>query len=151
MSHSIRRELHLPHPPSEVWQSIADREALAEWLHPNDFEPKVGHRFTFHVPANPRVNFPGLVVHCEVLVCEPPSRLLFSWSVPGPVADTRVSFVLEPQGDGTRLLFEHAGFDLSQPRGKQAFRGAEVGWANMLQRLADRVARRPSDELQSDT
>ena len=38
------------------------------------------------------------------------SRLVFSWSAGGPVVDTRVSFRLEPDGEGTRFLFEHSGF-----------------------------------------
>jgi hypothetical protein len=46
-----------------------------------------------------------------------------------------VSFRLEPDGDGTRIFFEHSGFDVSQPWGKQALRGAEVGWEKMLERL----------------
>ena len=31
--------------------------------------------------------------------------------------------------------FFSGGFDLSQPRGEQAFRGGEFGWAKMLKRL----------------
>jgi hypothetical protein len=27
------------------------RATLAEWMFPNDFEPRVGHQFTFRVPA----------------------------------------------------------------------------------------------------
>jgi uncharacterized protein YndB with AHSA1/START domain len=105
-------------------------------MFPNDFEPRVGHRFTFRVPANPRMNFDGLVVDCEVLECEPPSRLVFSWTAGGPVVDTRVSFLLEPEGEGTRLFFEHSGFDLSVPWGMQALKGAEAGWERMLGQLS---------------
>jgi hypothetical protein len=46
-----------------------------------------------------------------------------------------VSFRLEPDGEGTRVLFEHSGFDLSQGWSDQAIRGAEFGWANMLKQL----------------
>ena len=46
-----------------------------------------------------------------------------------------MSFRLEPDGDGTRLFFEHSGFDVSQPWGEQAFKGAEYGWAKMLKQL----------------
>ena len=114
-------------------------------MYPNDFEPRVGHRFTFRVPPNPKVGFDGLVVRCEVLEFEPPSRLVFSWSVGGPVDNTRVSFRLEPDGDATRVLFEHSGFDTSQPWGKQALRGAEFGWAKMLEQLAAVVAGMAAD------
>ena len=142
MTHIIRKEMPLPQPREEVWQAIANSTALAEWMYPNDFAPRVGHQFTFRVPGNPKVGFDGLVVRCEVLECDPPSRLVFSWSVGGPVVNTRVSFRLEPDGDGTRLLFEHSGFDLSQAGGEQAFKGAQYGWAKMLEQLSGVVAGR---------
>jgi uncharacterized protein YndB with AHSA1/START domain len=145
MSNAICREIVIPQPREEVWHAIADSAMLAEWMYPNDFEPRVGHRFTFQVPPNPKANFDGLAVRCEVLACEPPDRLEFSWSAGGPVENTRVSFRLEPDGDGTRVFFEHAGFDVSQPWGEQAFKGAEYGWAKMLKQLAAAVARRASD------
>jgi len=140
MSKTIQREILIPQPPEQVWQALTDSAALAEWMFPNDFEPRVGHQFTFRVPPNPKLGFDGLVVNCGVLECEPPSRLAFSWSAGGPVVDTRVSFRLEPEGDGTRLFFEHSGIDLSHPWGEQAFRGAEAGWAKMLKQLPAVVA-----------
>ena len=108
-------------------------------MFPNDFVPRVGHHFTFQVPPNPKVGFDGMVVRCEVLECQPPSRLAFSWSA-GGLEGTRVSFRLEPEGEGTRILFEHSGFDVSQPWGDQALRGAEFGWAKMLKKLPAVVA-----------
>src|SRR3954467_9677239 len=140
MTQMIRRELQIPQPREQVWRAITNSATLAEWMFPNDFEPRVGHQFTFRVPGNPKVNFEGLTVRCEVLECEAPSRLVFSWSAGGPVENTRVSFRLEPDGDGTRLVFEHSGFDLSHPFGNQAFKGAEFGWARMLGQLPAVVA-----------
>ncbi len=135
MSQSIRKEILIPQPREQVWQAITTRAALAEWMYPNDFEARVGHRFTFQVPPNPKVGFEGLMVRCEVLECQPPTRLAFSWSVGGPVVNTRVSFRLETEGKGTRLHFEHSGFDLSQPHSEQAIHGARFGWAKMLEQL----------------
>ncbi|MBI1370196.1 MAG: SRPBCC domain-containing protein [Planctomycetes bacterium] len=133
---AIRRELIVPQSREQVWEAITDREVLAEWMFPNDFEPRVGHRFAFHVPGNPQAKFDGLVVECQVLECEAPSRLVFSWSAGGPVVDTRVSFELVSDGEGTRIRFEHTGFDLAHPWGEQAFKGAGYGWAKMLKQLA---------------
>ena len=73
MTKTIQREILIPQPREQVWRAITDSTTLAEWMFPNDFEPRVGHHFTFRVPPNPKVNFDGLVVHCEVLECEPPS------------------------------------------------------------------------------
>lgn len=140
MNHTIQRELLLPQPREKVWGAIATSAALADWMYPNDFEPRVGHAFTFRVPGNPKVGFDGLTVRCEVLECVPPELLVFSWSAGGPVENTRVSFRLESNGDGTRLLFEHSGFDLTHPFGNQAFKGAQFGWAKMLEQLSAVVA-----------
>ena len=139
MTKTIQREILIPQPREQVWRAITDSAALAEWMFPNDFAPRVGHRFTFQVPPNPKAGFDGLAVCCEVLECEPPNRLAFSWSA-GGLADSRVSFRLEPDGEGTRVLFEHSGFDVSQPWGDQALRGAEFGWAKMLKKLPAVVA-----------
>jgi len=139
MTKTIRREILIPQPREQVWRGLTDSTALAEWMFPNDFEPRVGHHFTFQVPPNPKKNFDGLVVHCEVLECEPPSRLAFSWEA-GGLTGTQVSFRLEPDGVGTRLLLEHSGFDVSQPWIEQAFKGAEYGWAKMLKQLPAVVA-----------
>jgi uncharacterized protein YndB with AHSA1/START domain len=149
VNNTISRELVIPRPREQVWRAITDRASLAEWLFPNDFEPRVGHRFTFRVPGNPKVNFDGLTVRCEVLECQPPGedsngRLVFSWSAGGPVENTQVSFRLEPDGDnGTRVFFEHSGFDITQPFGKQAFKGAEYGWATKLNQLTAVVTGQP--------
>jgi uncharacterized protein YndB with AHSA1/START domain len=145
MTNTIRREILMPQPCEQVWRALTESATLAEWMHPNDFEPRVGHRFSFRVPPNPQAGFDGLVVRCEVLECEPPTastsgRLAFSWSADGPVKSTRVSFRLEREGDGTRLFFEHSGFDLSHPWGERAFKGAAFGWAKMFKQLAGVVA-----------
>jgi hypothetical protein len=55
--------------------------------------------------------------------------------------DTQVRYRLEPDGGGTRVFFEHFGFDMSQPWGEQAFLRAEFGWAKMLEQLPGVVGR----------
>lgn len=144
MNDTVRKEISLPQSREQVWRALSTSEALADWMYPNDFEPRSGHCFTFRVPPNPAVGFPGLTVNCEVLICEPPALLVFSWKVGGPVANTRVTFRLESEGSGTRLYFEHTGFDLTQPMADQAVRGARYGWALMFDRLAVVAANRAS-------
>lgn len=102
-------------------------------MYPNDFEPRVGHHFTFRVPPSPHLES-GLVVRCEVLSCVPAHELVFTWVV-GDFLNTRVSYRLEPDGTGTRVLFEHAGFEQATARG-----GAEYGWSMMHGELAKLLA-----------
>jgi uncharacterized protein YndB with AHSA1/START domain len=110
-----------------VWRALADSASLAEWMYPNDFEPRVGHRFSFSVPAH-WDQFDG-VVRCEVLTCVPGRELVFSWV--GGAVNTRVSYRLEPDGAGTRVLFEHTGFEEGL-----ALQGAGYGWPLMHGKLA---------------
>jgi uncharacterized protein YndB with AHSA1/START domain len=133
MNGVIKRELSFPQSREEVWQALTDPAALAEWMFPNDFEPRAGHRFAFQVPGNPAVNFEGLTVRGEVLRCDPPEALSFSW-VAGEV-DTRVDYRLVEDGAGTKVYFEQSGFE--QP---YALKGAEYGWANMHEKLAALLA-----------
>jgi uncharacterized protein YndB with AHSA1/START domain len=135
VTHTIRRELTFPQAPETVWRALTNSAALAEWMYPNDFEPRVGHRFTFRVPPKPQLEN-GLVVRCEVVTCVPPRELVFTWVV-DDFLDTRVSYRLEADGAGTRVLFEHTGFE-QEP----AFKGAGYGWNMMHAKLAKVVASR---------
>ncbi len=106
-----RVERVYPHPRPLVWRALTTPELLARWLMPNDFLPRVGHRFTFHTEPGP--GFDG-IVRCEVLELVEPERLVFSWR--GGPLDTRVCFALSDEDDGTRLVVEHTGFQGLQAR-----------------------------------
>jgi uncharacterized protein YndB with AHSA1/START domain len=133
MRNTIRRELRFAQSPDRVWRALTDSAVLAEWMYPNDFEPRVGHRFTFRVPPTPQLEG-GLIVRCEVLTCVPPSEIVFTWVV-DEFLNTRLSYRLEPDGTGTRMLFEHSGFEQAG-----ALKGAEYGWNLMLGKLAKALA-----------
>ena len=111
----------------EAGRRVARLGSLAD--RPEDLSSPQRH--TFRVPPIPKAGFDGIVVRCQVLECEPPSRLAYSWSA-GPIIDTQVSYRLEPDGDGARVFFEPSGFDLSQP------------WANRLSEEPSLVGRKCS-------
>ncbi len=46
MKRKVRLERSYPHPRELVWRTLTDRELLAVWLMPSDFEPVVGRSFT---------------------------------------------------------------------------------------------------------
>lgn len=135
MSVAIRTDMFLAHPPEQVWRALTDRELLATWLMPNDFEPRVGHRFAFQTEPVPAQGFDG-VVHCEVLELVEPERLRISWS--GGNLDTTVTWSLVPEGRGTRLFLTHEGFDGDDPGQQATRRILEGGWTGHLaRRLGD--------------
>jgi hypothetical protein len=88
-------------------RSIQRSGALAQWLMPNDFQPRICHRF--HFRTSPQPGFDG-IVHCEVIELDPPHRLAITWRG-GPV-DTVARWTLEPLDRGRpQLRFEHSGFE----------------------------------------
>lgn len=140
MNTSLRLVRDYPHAPEKVWHALTDPALLAEWLMPNDFEPRVGHRFTFR--TEPAPGFDG-IVHCEVLELAPPRRMVFTWKG-GPI-DTVMTFQLERTAAGTRLLAEQTGF-----RGLRAWMVSRILrsgnariYGERLPRLLDRIDAQP--------
>jgi uncharacterized protein YndB with AHSA1/START domain len=95
-----------------VWRALTEPDLLARWLMPNTFRLELGHQFTFSTVPDPGSGFDG-TVHCQVLGFDAPRWLRISWRAGG--LDTTVTWTLRPEGTGTRLFLEHAGFDPGDP------------------------------------
>ena len=133
-SRSIVVEEDFPYAPEKVWRALTDAKLVAQWLMPNDFQPNVGTRFTFK--TQPLGDWDG-VVHCEVLIAEPPRLLRYSWkggsdtnSSYGSTLDSVVTWTLTPTSGGTRLKMEHAGF--RSPQNDLAYDAMSPGWGRIL-------------------
>lgn len=131
----IEKSAFFPHPPEAVWVALTDRWALAEWLMPNDFEPRVGHRFQFRV--DPMPGFSG-VTECEVLELDAPRRMVWSWVVvpkdgskPRPPAMI-LTWRLTPEGKGTRLYLHQTGAEVLNWWWRLSM---SHGWSRMLRTL----------------
>lgn len=123
---AIETGAFLPHPPSAVWRALTDTDLLARWLMPNDFQARIGHRFTFRTVPVPGQGFDG-IVHCEVLDLQPENLLKISWRG-GQGLDTTVTWRLAPEGRGTRLFLTHDGFDETDPEQRQVMQILGGGW-----------------------
>lgn len=135
---TIQVDQFLAHPPARVWRALTDPALLARWLMPNDFEPVVGHRFTFRTDPRPEVGFDG-VAHCQVLAVEPERLLRIAWR--GGPLDTTVTWRLVVEGRGTRLFLEHDGFDPGDPAQQLARRVLGGGWrSNVMAALEATLA-----------
>jgi len=131
MKRDLKLERVYPHAPERVWRALTDRQAMSQWMMETDFEPRLGHRFTFR--AKPQPGWDG-VTYCEVTELDPPRRVAYTWrggSGKDPsTLDTVVRFTLTPEGSGTRLTLEHTGFT-----GLKAIFVSfmmKAGWAKML-------------------
>ena len=127
MKRAVVMERDYPYPPERVWRALTDSRALAEWLMPNDFQPRVGHKFQFNV--GPQWGWRGFV-DCVVLELDEPRRLAYSWEGDPKHPPTVVTWTLTPIEGGTRLRLAHTGF--------QGLRGLFLkfilgsGWKGML-------------------
>lgn len=125
---TIEHDEFLPHPPARVWEALTDSRLISRWLMPNDFAPVVGHRFRFDTGQ-------WGFTDCEVLALEPERLLRIAWR--NGSLDTTVTWRLVPEGSGTRVFLEHAGFDLDDPFQRGGFEGMGEGWRSKVLRSLD--------------
>jgi uncharacterized protein YndB with AHSA1/START domain len=101
---------HIRATPQKVWQALTDPAFTARYWYGARLESdwKVGSPITFVKPQ-------GEPDTGKVLVCEPPRKLSFSWHIVwGEMAkerDSRVTFTIEPDGDGVMLTLVHDDFE----------------------------------------
>jgi uncharacterized protein YndB with AHSA1/START domain len=117
---SLVIEKEMPHPPEKIWRALTQSPLVEEWLMKNDFQPVVGHRFSFR--STPVPNWNG-VIDCEVLVVEPNSRLSYTWGTMG--MKSVVAWTLTPTTGGTHVRMEHSGFRSKEDAN---YKGASYGW-----------------------
>ena len=129
-------ERTMPHPPEKVWRALTQGPLVADWLMPNDFEAKVGHRFRFRMEPPPPGGWDG-IVESEVIEVEPPTRLVYRWDTTGEGGlRTVCTWTLTPEGSGTQVRMEQTGF---RPHEELNRRGAKMGFTQFLEGL-ERVA-----------
>ena len=131
MHRTIYIKCHLPNNPEQVWQAITDPQMLGKWFMPNDFEPVIGHEFTFRKP--PQKGWDG-VTYCRVTELEPLHKVAYTYrgsasgektlacaGVQSELADsvakgifteldTILRFTLTPEPQGTCMVLEHSGY-----------------------------------------
>jgi uncharacterized protein YndB with AHSA1/START domain len=117
--HRLRFTRTLSHPPEKVWRALTEDRELQAWF-PTTIE---GER-TAGAPLQFNHRYRDLpTMHGEVLACEPPSLLEFSWG--GDI----LRFELRAEGSGTVLTLT----DTFEELGKAARDAA--GWHECLDRL----------------
>jgi len=129
---SLVIEKEMPYPPEKIWRALTEGALLKEWLMDNDFQPVVGHKFTFR--STPRPNWNG-VIECEVLAVEPSKRLSYSWGSLG--LGTVVVWTLVATEGGTLVRMEQSGFG---PDREANYKGAKYGWQKFIGNLERVVA-----------
>ena len=121
---SLVVEKEMPHPPEKIWRALTQSPLIETWLMSNDFQPVVGHKFTFR--ATPVPNWNG-IVDCEVLVVEPRSRLSYTWGSMG--MKSVVAWTLTATKGGTQVRMEQSGFRSEEDAN---YKGASYGWQKFI-------------------
>jgi uncharacterized protein YndB with AHSA1/START domain len=105
----IRLVRDYPHSPAKVWRALTDPALIALWgMRAEGFSTAIGARFKFF--AKPNSQWRGFI-ECEMLEVRAPALLRYSWIDRDGGKPTFVTWALEPHAGGTRLHFEHAGFE----------------------------------------
>ncbi|MFG1796281.1 SRPBCC domain-containing protein [Nocardia sp. NPDC049149] len=125
-----------PQPPETVWHALTDSTVVEQWLLPSvGFDgAQVGTSFIFTVPTNPPAE-----IACEVLAATPGAAMTWSWvdlRGPNPTPWT-VTWAVQPQGRGTRLLLINSGFNIEDKRQKMQRNVMERGWRQTLSKLGE--------------
>ena len=123
-------------PPEKVWQALTDPAFTQRYWYGTKVESdwQVGSPITF-------VKAPGMGEPDtgKVLVADKPRKLAFSWHIAwGEMAkekDSRVTFTIEPDGDGVKLTLVHDEFI----EGSQAYEALKNGWKGILAGLVKTV------------
>ena len=125
-------EREMPYPAEKIWRALTEGPLIKEWLMDNDFQPVVGHGFSFR--STPVPNWNG-VIDSEVLVVEPSKKLSYTWGTMG--MESVVVWTLVPTSGGTLLRMEQSGFGSDQDA---AYKGATYGWNKFIGNMERVVA-----------
>jgi len=107
MQKKIRKKRVLRRPVQEVWEAISQKSRLEEWFMQNTFNSVEGHSFEFF--DKPGEKWRG-VYQCEIISCQPPLNLAYSWSHSKLKHTTYVWWKLDTIRGLTVLELEHSGF-----------------------------------------
>ena len=105
----IRLEKYFDTSPALVWKAITDKDMMKQWYFDlSEFQPVPGFQFTFAGKGHKGASYMHI---CEVIQAIPHKLLQYSWEYEGFEGFSVVSFLLEEEGNGTKLTLNHHGMD----------------------------------------
>ena len=78
----------------------------------------------------------------RVVACDPPDRIVFTWKDPDWRGETEVEVSFRSEGERTRVVVEHRGFERLGPEADAAARQFRGGWPRVVEVFAGHVASR---------
>jgi uncharacterized protein YndB with AHSA1/START domain len=118
------------------WWPLATKSVGLERSETLVLEPRAGGRFYERTADGEEVEWG------EVLVWEPPQRLVFSWHPGrGPESAQEVEVRFLRERDGTRIELEHRGWERLGDRAEETLAHYVGGWDEVLERYAEAATR----------
>jgi uncharacterized protein YndB with AHSA1/START domain len=78
----------------------------------------------------------------NVTAWEPPHRLVLAWQVnPETPAPTEIEVRFTPEGDGTRVDFEHRGFEVLGQDAAESHSSYSSGWVTVFQDYVETIGK----------
>lgn len=136
---TISREVVIDAPPERVWAIVTEPRHVARWFSDEaeiDLRPGGDMRLVWHGHGSYRG---------RVVAVEPHARFAFRWlrREPDDGSTTLVEFLLDAEGDGTRLRVVESGFQAlawdEEDRARYAGEN-DAGWGHELGQLLAYVA-----------
>jgi len=119
--------------PEKVWEALTSAELSRKYFFGNavEIELKVGGKYIVRQPDG------ALHISGEVVECEPPRKLTFTFNVNWPaliekLGPTLVSYDIEPAGDAVRLTMTESH---DRPLSDDILSGGRQGWPAILSSL----------------
>lgn len=122
----------LPRTAADLWPMVATRSGLSKWVaNVEEFDGQPGGPFRFRS----RYRGQDVIEQGRIEEVVPESRIRLSWEWIGESwgNPTEVTFALEPEPSGTRIVIAHAGFDRIAPeKSADARRNYALAWPEVL-------------------
>lgn len=137
MKDIITKEQIINHSVDKVWNAITKAEEISTWFIKADFKAEVGFSYTFTASEeNDCVPITGIVKEAK------PYTLIYTWIVENTNVETIVKWVLEPQGENTKLYLEHSGIvGYTGDSAVKMFDSFNGGWENCVNQLVDYLSK----------
>ena len=145
MSNTIEKSVIINAPIDRVWRAISDHREFGEW-----FGVALDQPFVAGAASTGQIHFRDRKFewNADIVAIEPPHRLSFRWRpyAIDPDVDysaepkTLVEFMLEADGEATRLTVIESGFDaIPAHRRDEAYRMNSQGWAAQVENVRKHV------------
>jgi len=149
MTDTIVKTVEIAAPVERVWRALTDHREFGQW-----FKARIDQPFVAGGESTGQMTYPGFEHFpwiATVVEIEPMRRFVFNWPATGgdetalaelaTLERTRVEFVLEADGDGSRLTVTESGFEkLSPERRENVMRSNTGGWAQQMENIRQYVS-----------